>query len=180
MSQSVISGSQKGKKRENEGIGEWEGEEEQRHSKSPGNFSVGGGRCTNRWRCCLTLCDPQKKQLTIRAQVPPWKLEDKVLLVHLGSHKLLLSCSWNTYTTACHVTEAGGGYWSRSWNWPKLTTVYLLSLPLEPESPQDSRVPNELQINSDSAVAALVGDRFLVFLISPSSQPESSFNYLLN
>lgn len=50
------------------------------------------------------ITDPQKLKIT-----DPQKLKDNVLFAHPGSLKLFVSCSWNMYTAACHVTGVGNG-----------------------------------------------------------------------
>lgn len=137
----------------------------------------GRGAFNSERRCktygCLPLClhlSDQKQQSVIRMQIPDiWRIMGTYWACLLPQ-LVCISCCRYTCTTACHGTRGWGisiHCRVKSWNSPKLTTVYHLSLSLE--EALYSRAPKIPQTDYTSAIVVWVEGGLLVISV-PSFQ----------
>lgn len=118
---------------------------------------------------CLHLSD-QKLQSVIRIQILDiWRIMGPYWACLLPQ-LVCISCCRYTCTTACHGTRGWGisiHCRVKSWNSPKLTTVYRLTLSLE--EALYSRAPKIPQADYTSAIVVWVEGRLLM-ISDPSFQ----------
>ena len=153
VSQSLMSVSQREKRKMNGGVRKGARSLNPQKSLQPARAAVGRGNNTG---------SPSLYATVHGQSTDPQYLESGVLFAHLGSHKLCASCFRNMCTAACKSTgsgEMGSCYCAKSLNWPKSTAVNhgLLSMPsLGSCKPSvDSRVPKEVH-QTESARAVFV------------------------
>lgn len=173
MSYSLISASQKGKRKLCRG--------EDAGSLNPPEVTSAGGwkACNNGGKCCNSdhlPFAPLRWEVAISDQsTDPPGLEDRVLFVHSGCCKLCASCPRNTCTAACHM--------ARDREWVAATVVRAETDQNSPSKPSPGSCKPSSLFNRFQSSKIVTSDKFcqcdccvggetdfLLPLIPPSSQ----------